>query len=59
MRMTFQPTKVLADLRLNKAAKQEDEQERKRIERADRIKHALTVLDSLRSWNLESRRSQA
>ena len=59
MRMTFQPTKVLADLRLNKAAKQEDQEERKRIERADRIKHALTVLDSLRSWNLESRRSQA
>ena len=59
MRMTFQPTKVLADLRLNKAAKQEDEEERKRIERADRIRHALTVLDSLRSWNLESRRSQA
>ena len=59
MRMTFQPTKVLADLRLNKAAKQEDEQERKRIEHADRIRHALTVLDSLRSWNLESRRSQA
>ena len=59
MRMTFQPTKVLADLRLNKAAKQEDEEERKRIERADRIRHALTVLDSLRSWNLERRRSQA
>ena len=59
MRMTFQPTKVLADLRLNKAAKQEDEEERKRIEHADRIRHALTVLDSLRSWNLESRRSQA
>jgi hypothetical protein len=57
--MTFQPTKVLADLRLNKTAKQEDEEERKRIERADRIRHALTVLDSLRSWNLESRRSQA
>ena len=54
MRMTFQPVKVLADLRLNKAAKQEDEQERKRIEHADRIRHALTVLDSLRSWNLES-----
>jgi bacterioferritin (cytochrome b1) len=59
MRMTFQPKKVLADLRLNKAAKQEDEEERKRIEHADRIRHALTVLDSLRSWNLESRRSQA
>jgi bacterioferritin (cytochrome b1) len=59
MRMTFHPKKVLADLRLNKAAKQEDEEERKRIEHADRIRHALTVLDSLRSWNLESRRSQA
>ena len=59
MRMTFQPVKVLADLRLNKAAKQEDEQERKRIEHADRIKHALTVLDSLRSWNLESREGHA
>jgi hypothetical protein len=59
MRMTIQPVKVLADLRLNKAAKQEDEHERKRIEHADRIRHALTVLDSLRSWNLESRRSQA
>ena len=58
MRMTFQPVKVLADLRLNKAAKQEDEEERKRIERADRIRHALTVLDSLRSWNLESRGGQ-
>jgi hypothetical protein len=58
MRMTFQPAKVLADLRLNKAAKQEDEEERKRIERADRIRHALTVLDSLRSWNLESRSGQ-
>jgi len=57
--MTFQPTKVLADLRLNKAAKQEDEEERKRIEHADRIRHALTVLDSLRSWNHESRRPQA
>jgi hypothetical protein len=59
MRMTFQPTKVLADLRLNKTAKQEDEEERKRIEHADRIRHALTVLDSLRSWNHESRRPQA
>ena len=59
MRMTFQPTKVLADLRLNKAAKQEDEEERKRIEHADRIRHALTGINSLRSWNLESRGSQA
>jgi hypothetical protein len=59
VRMTFQPAKTLAGVWQGILAKREDEQERKRIEHADRIRHALTVLESLRSWNPEGGKTNA
>ncbi len=64
--MTVRPVKALGKMRdaiLTKRqdalARQCDAQERKRIEHADLMKHALIVLESLRSWNLENGKSQA
>ena len=59
MRMTFQTGKVLAGVWQGFLAKRQDERERKRIESADRIKHAMTVLEAVRSSGHEEGRGQA
>jgi len=40
-------------------ARRQEEEERRRIEHADKIKHALIVLEALRSMKLEPSKSQA
>ena len=59
MRMTIRPAEAFAAIWQNILARRQDEEERRRIERADKIKHALTVLEALRSWSLESGKSHA
>lgn len=46
MHMTFEPAKVLGELWQNILEKRREARERKRIEHADKIRHALTVLKS-------------
>jgi ABC-type transport system involved in cytochrome c biogenesis ATPase subunit len=57
--MTVQPAQALGKFWQSFLAKRQYAQERKRIEHADKMKHALTVLESLRSWNLENGNGQA
>ena len=57
--MTFGPAKALGELWQTFIENRREARERKRIEHADRIRHALTVLKSLRSWDLENGNSQA
>lgn len=57
--MTFEPAKVLGELWQNILEKRREARERKRIEHADKIRHALTVLKSLRSWDFENGKSRA
>jgi hypothetical protein len=59
VRTTIRPAETFAAIWQGIWGKRHDEQERRRIEHADKIKHALTVLEALRSWNLESGKSQA
>jgi hypothetical protein len=69
MRMNLQPGKVLSGVwqgymakrqqeREAGRAKQEEGFERVRIERADRIKHALIVLEAVRSGTFEDGKLQ-
>jgi hypothetical protein len=57
--MKFEPAKVLGELWQNILEKRREARERKRIEHADKIRHALTVLESLRSWDFENGKSRA
>ncbi len=57
--MKFRPAEVLEELWREILAERHDERERKRIEHADRIRHALTVLESVRNWNLEHGKGRA
>ncbi len=57
--MTFEPAKVLGELWQNILEKRREARERKRIEHADKIRHALMVLESLRSWDFENGKSRA
>ncbi len=57
--MRFRPAKVLGELRQNILAKWYNARERKRIEHADRVRHALTVLQSVRSLNFENGKRHA
>ena len=59
MRTRFRPAKVLGELRQNILAKWHEARERKRIQRADRMKHALIVLQSMRSLNFENGKRRA
>jgi ABC-type transport system involved in cytochrome c biogenesis ATPase subunit len=59
MRMTIWPAEAFAAIWQNNSEKRQDDEERRRIEHADKIKHALTVLEGLRSWNLESGKGHA
>jgi hypothetical protein len=70
MRMTMQPAKVFAGVWQDFLAKRQDElerkreklrdeRERKRLEHADKIKHALIVLEAMRGWQFEDSESRA
>ena len=59
MRTTIRAAEAFAAIWRNVWARRQDEQERRRIEHADKVKHALIVLEAMRSWNLESGKSQA
>ena len=67
MRMTLQTGKVLAGVwqsflakrQDGFLAKRQDDRERKRIEYADRMRHAMTVLEALRSSRREESKGQA
>ncbi len=59
MRLTIRPAEAFAAIWQSILARRQDEEERLRIEHADKIKHALIVLEALRSWNLETGKSQA
>ncbi len=57
--MRFRPAKVLGELRQNILAKWHNARERKRIQHVDRVRHALTVLQSVRSLNFENGKRHA
>ncbi len=68
--MNLQPAKVLSGVwqgflamrqeeRERNWLKKQDELERKRIERADKIKHALIVLEAARNRRIQGSESQA
>ena len=55
MHMTFEPAKVLGELWQNILEKRREARERKRIEHADKIRHALTVLKIFAKLGLRER----